>query len=311
MWNDRRMQQESQSSGIVARIGRRMRRTVQGADSTAADPAPQTPARRPGTGTARPGSLEELRSLRDQLAGAKADLQAADEERARLKAERLELQGTLGQQHGKRVLPRLKVEKTNGVASLVVGARMMQRVHARADDPSAGLDCAGSLLADAARTEAFVRSHGVPHLVRLGAEPSIVVHAFKGEVALVELRADGRVCHVTPEGDDPGDIRPGATYSADIAVPNALDDFVAASRTLSAHLPRPYVQIGWTFLGGAPALTGVDVAPERVPVFDAEWDQKLGKAFDAAHARMLMQPYRAGALDNRAPDGIFRYEESV
>ena len=260
----------------------------------------------------RPGSVEELRSLREQIEKAKAELRVADDERETFKARRLQLQEVLGQQHGKRVLPRLKVEKTNGVASLVVGARMMQRIHAKADDAAAGLDGAGTVFGDATQTELFARSHGVPDRVDLTSEPNLVLHAFKGVTPLVELRRDGRVRHITDEGEDPGDIRPGTVYDPQIPIPEALEEFVAAARTLSAHIPRPYVQIGWRIEPAADAvLAGVEVDPERIPVLDPEWDEKLGKAFDAAHARMLMQPYRAGALDNRAPDGVFRYEESV
>lgn len=311
LWNDHRMPQQHKGRGIVTRIGRRVRRAVQGADPAPAAPPPNHSASTPEVAGVRPGSAQELRGLREEVTRARADLRAANEERTALKAERLALQQRLGEQHGKRVLPRLKVEKTNGVASFVVGARMMQRVHARAEDPQAGLDGAGTVFADAARTEAFARSHGVTCPVRFEAEPDVIVHAFKGDVPLVELREGGRVRHVTPEGTDPGDVRPGVRYSTEIAVPGSLEDLLAASETLSAHLPRPYVQIGWNVGSGTPVLTGVDASPDRVPVFDAEWDARLGKAFDAAHARMLMQPHRVGALANRAPDGIFRYEEGV
>lgn len=306
------MQQDSQGRGIVGRIGRRVRRAVQGADSAPAAPGVQAPERTPATGAVRSGSLEELHSLREQIAQAKAGLQAADDERTAHKAERLALQETLGQQHGKRVLPRLKVEKTNGVASLVVGARMMQRIHAKADDAAAGLDGAGTVFSDAAQTERFARSHGVFDHVDPAAEPNVVLHAFKGDVPLVELRQAESIRHLTGEGDDPGSIRPEAQYDPDIPVPETFEELVSAARTLSAHIPRPYVQIGWRIEPASDAvLTGVDVDPDRVPVLDAEWDEKLGKAFDAGHARMLMQPYRAGALQNRVPDGVFRYEEKA
>lgn len=304
------MQQDSQGRGVVGRIGRRLRRAVQRADTAPAAQVPSSPP--PATGTVRPGSVEELRSLREQIERTKAELQVADEERDTLKAERLALQEKLGQLHGKRVLPRLKVEKTNGVASLVVGARMMQRIHGQADDAAAGLDGAGTVFTDAAQTELFARSHGVHDRVDLAAEPNVVLHAFKGEVPLVELRQGEGVRHLTDEGEDPGSIRPGVPYDPDIPVPETFDEFVSAARTLSAHIPRPYVQIGWRIEPASDAvLTGVDVDPDRVPVLDAEWDEKLGKAFDTGHARMLMQPYRAGALQNRTPDGIFRYEESM
>lgn len=303
------MQQERQSGGIVGRIGRRLRRALPGADTGPAAPAAGTSRT---AGVNRPGSVEELHSLREEVAQARADLQEADEERAALKAQRLELQEALGRQAGKRVLPRLKVEKTNGVASLVVGARMMQRIHAKADDAAAGLDGAGAVFGDPAQTERFARSHGVYDQIDLAAEPHVVLHAFKGEVPLVELRQAGSVRHLTGAGEDAGDIRPGVRYDPDIPVPETFGELVSAAITLSAHIPRPYVQIGWRIEPAADAvLTGVDVNPERVPVLDAEWDETLGKAFDAAHARMLMQPYRAGALQNRAPGGTFRYEENA
>src|SRR5699024_6896404 len=152
VWNDRRMQQENKSSRFLTLLRRRVRRTIQAplGSQTAAFPASTAGARGSSAGTGqtsssdaeddiRPGSIEELRGIRAQIAQLEAHLEAADQEREALKAERLHLQQVLGAQHGKRVLPRLKVEKTNGVASLVAGARMMQRVHAKADDPDAGI----------------------------------------------------------------------------------------------------------------------------------------------------------------------------
>jgi len=288
------MQQENSRPGPARRLARRLRGRV----STT----------RPSDDFDAAGELTELRAL---IAQTELDIETAEKERENLKAERLRLQELLGAQHGKRVLPRLKVEKTNGVPSLVVGARMMQRIHARADDPQAGIDGAGALFADPARTEAFVRSHGVGIAISHGAEPTAVVHAFKGKTPLVELRAGDSVKHVSARGDDLGDIRPGVRYDAAIQVPGWLQEAGRVSRTLSAAISRPYVQIGWRDQDGHPTLTGVDVDPEQIPVMNEEWDQRLGKAFDSGHARMLMQPYTAGALDNRAPDGTFRYEETV
>jgi len=319
------MQQENKSSRFLTRLRRRVRRTIQAplGSQTAAFPASTAGARGSSAGTGqtsssdaeddiRPGSIEELRGIRAQIAQLEAHLEAADQEREALKAERLHLQQVLGAQHGKRVLPRLKVEKTNGVASLVAGARMMQRVHAKADDPDAGIDGAGAVFTDTERTTAFLRSHGVQLPVDLDAQPTVVVHAFKGRTPLLELCAADQLRHLTPAGKDPGDIRPGICYDPDISPPEQLRQMVGASQTLSAHIPRPYVQIGWReAVDSTPVLTGIDVNPQRVPAFTPEWDERLGKAFDSGHARMLMQPYRAGALNNRAPGGTFSYEETV
>lgn len=312
------MQQERKGSGLAARIRRRVRRAVQtspapGAVPDTATSAGTTPSEPTTEADAvRPGSIEELRAIRAQIAQVETDLAAADQERESLKAQRLHLQEVLGAQHGKRVLPRLKVEKTNGVASLVAGARMMQRIHDKADDPAAGIDGAGAVFTDAEGTTAFLRSHAVQLPVDLDAQPTVVVHAFKGRTPLLELRAGDQVRHLTPAGKDPGDIRPGSRYDPQISPPAQLRQMVGASQTLSAHISRPYVQIGWREdADGTPVLTGIDVAPQRVPVLTPEWDQRLGKAFDSGHARMLLQPYQAGALDNRVPGGTFRYEETV
>lgn len=320
------MQQQNNRPGLVQRIVRRAQRSR---ETSAVDEsrAPRPEAETPEEGTAEAleagtpadaepaatsgGSAAHLKNLRAEIAEVRAQIEAEETTRESLKAERLHLQEVLGAQHGKRVLPRLKVEKTNGVASLVAGARMMQRIHAQAADPSAGIDGAGAFFADAAQTETFVRSHGVRLGLDLGAEANIVVHSFKGRTPLIELRRGTSVRHVTPTGEDPGDIRPGVTYDPDIPAPARLGRIVRASRTLSAHVPRPYVQIGWREREDAPLLTGIDVAPDRIPALVPEWDQRLGKAFDSGHARMLMQPFTAGALDNRTPDGTFSYEETV
>ncbi len=249
--------------------------------------------------------------MKTEIATVRGEIEAAGRQREALKAERLRLQEVLGAQHGKRVLPRLKVEKTNGVPSLVAGARMMQRIHAKASDPHAGLDGAGAIFTDPAQTEAYVRSHGMQFGVDLDSEPTAVVHAFRGRTPLIELRQDGRVKHVSSGGKDLGDIRPGDTYAPDIAVPEWLGEIVRSSRVLSEHISRPYVQIGWHEKNGAMILSGIDVTLARIPSMTAEWDERLGRAFDRGHARMLMQPYRAGALDNRTPGGTFRYEETV
>ena len=312
------MQQQNNRPGLVQRIVRRAQRSRETSE------VDEGPATRPGVETpeaASPAEVEpaatsgasaaHLKNLRAEIAEVRAQIEAEESERESLKAERLHLQEVLGAQHGKRVLPRLKVEKTNGVASLVAGARMMQRIHAKAADPSAGIDGAGAFFADAARTEMFVRSHGVRLGLDLGADAQVIVHSFKGRTPLIELRRGTSVRHVTPAGEDPGDIRPGVRYDAEIPVPAQLGRIVRASRTLSAHVPRPYVQIGWREDADRPLLTGVDVAPDRIPALVPEWDQRLGKAFDSGHARMLMQPFAAGALDNRTPQGIFSYEETV
>lgn len=298
----RGMQEENSPTGIVHRLSRRLRgwRSSPNAEGKTG-PASAASSRNAGTSESQRAQITQLRS----------ELAAVDREREELKAQRLHLQEVLGAQHGKRVLPRLKVEKTNGVPSLVVGARMMQRVHAKADDPLVGLDGAGSIFGDREQTEAFMRSHGVQLSLDFAGEPTAVVHAFKGKTPLIELRREGRVKHVTPRGDDLGDIRAGAEYDPEIVAPDWLGVAVRATSTLSTHISRPYVQFGWRESDEGPLLAQVDVSPERVPVLSDEWDQRLGKAFDRAHARMLMQPYRIGALDNRVPGGTFSYEETV
>lgn len=300
--------QKWNSLGIVRRLGG-LRRRSPGTGSTG--PAGATGDVEPDGPSSGAGSGQHLKNLRQEIAEVRSEIEAAEAERQSLKDERLRLQETLGAQHGKRVLPRLKVEKTNGVPSLVAGARMMQRIHAKAEDPVAGIDGAGTVFADAARTEEFARSHSVRVRIDLDAEPTVVVHAFKGRTPLLELRAGGRIRHITPAGEDPGDIRPGVTYDPEIQVPEHLRQIVRASRTLSAHVPRPYVQIGWREHDGGVVLTGLDVDPVRVPMLNQEWDERLGKAFDSGHARMLLQPHALGALDNRVPGGTFSYEETL
>jgi len=189
-----------------------------------------------------------------------------------------------------------------GTPSLLTSQRRLQRVHA--SHGPAGIDGAGALFADPARTARFARSHGLTALAP-GGEAEVVVHAFAGEVGLVELRRAGRVRHLTEGGEDLGDVRPGATYDPAIEVPATLEEICAWSRTLSAHVPRPYVQLQWRT---TPALVGIDVAPERVPLLERGWDERLGVAFEHAQARVLLQPLRLGGLANRVPGGVLSPE---
>jgi hypothetical protein len=256
-------------------------------------------------------SSSELRSVRAQIADAKQALEDLRAERDALKAERLRLQEKIGLQHGKRVMPRSKVEKTNGVPSLVVGQRMMQRVHRRAPNPTRGIDDSGAVFANPERTADFARSHGVPVPSTKATEAArqVIVHAFKGDVGLVEVRSAGLVRHFDGERNDPGDIRPGAEYGPEIDAPTAFTDLCTWSGRLSRYIPRPYVQVCWREDADGVTLDRIDVDPDRIPVLIPEWDRRLGMYFDSAHARVLMQPYRVGALDNRVPGGTFSYEE--
>lgn len=249
----------------------------------------------------------ELTRTRAELTAVTSALEQAKGERDALRAQRLEVQETLGAQHGKRVLPRLKVEKTNGVPSFVVGQRMMQRVFRRTEDPAAGLDGVGAVFADRVGTTRFARSHGVP-IAADEAAPGLLVHAFQGEVGLVEVVGADGVRHLTPDGNDPGDIRPAVRHDPELPVPEHLAQICAWAGTLSAHIPRPYVQLHWT-TGPDPSLVRIDPDPDRIPVLEPEWDERLGAFFDGAYARFLLQPYRSGGLDNQVPDGAPSDEE--
>jgi hypothetical protein len=202
------------------------------------------------------------------------------------------------------------VEKTNGVPSLVVGERMMQRIQRLAPDPLAGLDGVGEVFADREGTARFARSHGVPVVDAdhgVDEHSTVIVHAFKGQVGLVELRGPGGFKHMTADGEDVGDVRPAVAYDPQLPEPEGLSDMCSWSGLLSRHIPRPYVQVHW--VDGPPRLEHVDVDPDRVPVLTPEWDRRLGSAFDDAYARFLLQPFRGGALDNRVPGGTFTDEE--
>lgn len=286
--------------------------------STKSAPAKDGPAT---SGAAESGSkkgmLAKVADQRKQYVAAQAELDRLTEERDELRQQRLALQQELGAVHGKSVLPRLKVEKTNGVPTFVVSQRMMQRIHGRAEDSAAGLDGIGTVFADAVETARYATSHGVPSLegeglssqAEGGTEPTIIAHSFKGAVPLVEVHGSGGVRHFEINGTDPGDIRPAATYDAEIPEPTGLSDIGAWSKRLSRFIPRPYVQIHWTETAEGPRLHHVDVDPDRIPVLTPEWDKKLGLAFDGAYARFLKQPFRRGGLDNRVPGGTFVPEE--
>ena len=78
---------------------------------------------------------------------------------------------------------------------------------------------------------------------------------------------------------------------------------------LVAQLPKRRQPSGRRDDVAALALERLDVDPERVPVLTEDEDVRLGHLFDTGHARMLKQPYLAGALDNRVPGGVFDPDE--
>jgi hypothetical protein len=256
----------------------------------------------------------EVRAIEEKVGRAQEELARLDARKAELLEQRRALQRTLGPLVGRDLMPLSRVEKTNGTASFVAGVRMMQRIHRRADDPAAGIDGAGAVFADRARTEQFVRSHGVPLATTEDPGPEdrrVVVHAFHGNVGLVEVRSGDGARHVDGDGIDLGDVRPGATHDPDLALPATLAELTGWSATLSDHVSRPYVQVLWRQDGDHLVLEGIDVDPERIPVLTQEQDERLGHLFDTGHARMLKQPYLLGALENRVPGGVFEPDAPV
>lgn len=297
-------------------------RSVVGGDSDAGGIAVETPptttddAPKPA-----PDPAQEAEQVRKTSRGVAAELKEVTAARARLRQERLSLQRLLGEQHGKSVMPRLKVEKTNGTASFVVGQRMMQRTYRRGLDPAAGLDEVGTVLGNPEATGQFARGHGVPTAAEGASHPerttdpendvAFIVHAFKGEVGLLEVRGPHGVRHFDTSGEDVGDIRPAATYDPALQRAEPFEDVCTWSRVLSAAIPRPYAQVVFRPAGDSVVLDHIDVDPDRIPVLTPAWDERLGAYFDSAYSRFLLQPYRAGALANRVPGGTFTYEEGA
>lgn len=326
---------EGQPRGI-GRVARRLRDRVKGAvsssdEATSSSEDWPTPSGAPPTTSSsatpsgaedakaadstgssdKKGMLAKVADQRKQYVAAQEELDRLTAERDELRQQRLALQQELGARQGKSVLPRLKVEKTNGTPSFIVSQRMMQRIYGRAEDATAGLDGIGTVFADSAETTKYATSHGVPSLEDQDAatEPTIIAHAFKGQVPLVEVHGPQGIRHFEINGTDPGDIRPAVTYDSSIPEPTGLSDIGSWSKRLSRFIPRPYVQIHWTETSEGPRLHHVDVDPDRLPVLTPEWDKKLGLSFDGAYARYLKQPFRRGGLDNRVPGGTFVPEE--
>jgi hypothetical protein len=250
----------------------------------------------------------QMKRLETRIVAAQAEVAALDAQRAELLQQRRRLQRVLGERAGRASQPLGRVEKTNGVPSFVHGVRLMQRIHRLAEDPTAGHDGAGAVFASRGRTEEFVRWHGVP--LATGPDPGpddrvVIAHAFHGTVGLVEVGARGAARHVDGDGTDLGHIRPGLPHDEGIALPQHLAQLATWAATLSDHVSRPYVQVVWRQDGDRLVLERLDVDPERVPVLNEQQDVRLGHLFDVGHARMLKQPYLAGALDNRIPGGTF------
>ena len=250
----------------------------------------------------------QVRAVEQQVADAQTELARLDARKAELLEQRRALQRTLGPRIDRESMPLSRVEKTNGTASFVAGVRMMQRIHRRAQNPAHGHDGAGAVFADAGQTRRFARSHGVP--LATDADPGpparlVVVHAFHGTAGLVEVRHGDTVRHLDGDGEDLGDVRPATTHDPTLPLPASLAALTDWSATLSDHISRPYVQVRWRQSGDRLVLDTVDVDPERIPVLVDEQDVRLGHLFDTGHARMLRQPYRAGALENRVPGGVF------
>jgi hypothetical protein len=255
----------------------------------------------------------QVKALEDRISAAKAELVALDTEKAELLEKRRELQRVLGEREGRASQPLNRVEKTNGVPSFVHGVRLMQRIHRLAADPAHGHDGAGEVFASRERTEEFVHSHGVPLTTAPDPGPAdrvVLVHAFHGTVGLVEVAAAGAVRHLDGDGRDLGEIRAAVPHGADIALPTSLTPLTEWAETLSAHISRPYAQVVWRQVDDHLFLDRIDVDPERVPVLTEEQDVRLGHLFDTGHARMLVQPFLAGALDNRVPGGTFDPDET-
>jgi uncharacterized small protein (DUF1192 family) len=254
----------------------------------------------------------EVREIEERIGAAQAELAALDARKAELLEQRRALQRVLGERVGRDSQPLNKVEKTNGVPSFVHGVRLFQRIHRLADDPAAGHDGAGAVFASSERTERFVHSHGVPLSTGpdLGPEDRVVIaHAFHGNVGLVEVATAGAARHVDGDGADLGEVRPAVPHDGSIGLPASLAELSTWAATLSDHISRPYVQVVWRQDGDRLVLDRIDVDPDRIPVLTEEEDVRLGRLFDTGHARMLKQPYLAGALDNRVPGGTFDPDE--
>lgn len=299
---------------MARRLGRRVKSAL-ASSGERAEPAESAPSPAPSSseGTSAPKSTRRAQSAakKSQMQAAQAQVDELTRRRDELRQQRLAVQQELGALVGKSVLPRMKVEKTNGVPSFVVGQRMMQRIYGLADDPAAGLDGVGEVFADREQTARFARSHAVPVLDEPGTavEAPVIAHAFKGNVPLVEVRSGEGVRHFEADGTDPGDIRPAATHDAAIAQPEGFEDLHQWSKVLSRHIPRPYVQVYWTVGPDGPRLHHIDVDPDRIPVLTPEWDKRLGLVLDGAYARYLKQPFRRGGLANRIPGGTFTPDE--
>lgn len=248
----------------------------------------------------------ELARLKSERTALKERRQALKDEKSRLLAQRKELLTKFGERHGRKYRKLANFERHQDVPSFVVGQRMMQRIHRHAADPAAGIDGAGALFADRGATRDFLDSHGLTYAPDAAGDLSIVVHAFHGEVGLVEVRNGEFVRHVQADGSDPGDIRSAFGYDRSLPVPERLEAIVASAVTLSAHVSRPYAQIQFTVDA---EIVAVDVDPDRVPVLTDEWDERLGLMFDRSYARTMLQPLRAGALSNRVPGGVFEPED--
>ncbi|MBR7743475.1 hypothetical protein KC207_09265 [Phycicoccus sp. BSK3Z-2] len=256
----------------------------------------------------------QAKEVERRVADLRRELADLDAEKADLLRRRREIQRELGPSIGRKVMPLARVEKTNGTASFVAGVRMMQRIHRRAENPAHGFDGAGAVFADRGTTERFVLSHDVPLRTTPDEGPTdrtVVVHAFHGQVGLLEVAVGGAARHLDGDLADLGDVREAVPHDGDIPLPASLGEVAAWSARLSDHVSRPYVQVVWRQDGDHLALDRLDVDPDRLPVLTEEQDERLGHLFDTGHARMLKQPYLAGALENRVPGGVFDPNEPV
>lgn len=232
-------------------------------------------------------------------------------ERDALREQRLKLQQAIGAQHGMPVMPRRKLESHHGISSFFVGQRMMQRIHRQVANPKDGADGLGASLSDPSQMERFTRSHAVPIAASGASHEGLraVAHSFYGEVPLVEVSKNRSSRAFDAAGRDPGQIRPSVTYDTKLARPTEFEVVRQWSQVLSAHIPRAYVQVEWIREPESWAVHSFDLDPERLPIFSAEWDEHLGREFDAAYARLSKDLADAGALANRTPHGIFAAEE--
>lgn len=115
-----------------------------------------------------------------------------------------------------------------------------------------------------------------------------------------------------PDGEDLGQILPGASYGPDIALPAGWNDLLEAAQTLSIATGIPFVRVDLYATPRGPVLGELTPGPGGKQTYSLDHDAQLGAAWNDAEVRLQRDLARGRPLGTLfGPEHyIWRYPES-